>query len=179
MNSPSLKTCLAHVTELPGNQNVRSRPLLALGFLAANATTRYRYFQVLGQHLRQSFARTMYYCTTLSPPLTFWDLLPSVGQANLPGTVCEVAHTLLTQERCIGSVRRLLMAKAPLPATISRAEIDQRSRESRRRQQNVEALLVSTLPTTGSRVKRRLTPLLRRRPSVLMARCGPTLSSKS
>jgi hypothetical protein len=70
------------------------------------------------------------------------------------------------------------MRKTPVDATISQAEIDQRSRESRRRLENVEALLVPRIRTTRSWLNLCLNPLLRCRPSGLLSRHRPTLSSK-
>jgi hypothetical protein len=59
------------------------------------------------------------------------------------------------------------MSKTLQGPTIPQAEIDQRSRESRRRQENVEALLVPGIRATRFWVNQRLYPLLKRRPSTL------------
>ena len=70
------------------------------------------------------------------------------------------------------------MAKGLLSATISRAEIDQRSRQSLRHLEHVEVLLVPGFRMTRSWMNLWLNPLLRCWPGALLGRHGPTASSK-
>jgi hypothetical protein len=57
------------------------------------------------------------------------------------------------------------MSKTLQSPTIPQAEIDQRSRESRRRLENVEARLVPGIRATRSWVNQRLYPFLKRHPA--------------